>query len=51
LIHESIAKDFAPIALKALHDAGVVLHGDARTLALAGSIPITLATDENFCTE
>jgi glutamate-5-semialdehyde dehydrogenase len=51
LIHESIAKDFAPIALKALHDAGVVLHGDARTLAVAGSIPITLATDENFCTE
>ena len=51
LIHKSIAKDFAPIALKALHDAGVVLHGDARTLAVAGSIPITLATEENFCTE
>lgn len=51
LIHKSIAKDFAPIALKALHDAGVVLHGDARTLALAGSIPITLANEENFCTE
>jgi glutamate-5-semialdehyde dehydrogenase len=51
LIHESLAKDFAPIALKALHDAGVVLHGDARTLELAGSIPITLATEENFCTE
>lgn len=51
LIHESIAKDFAPIALKALHDAGVVLHGDARTLALAGSIPMTLANEENFCTE
>lgn len=51
LIHEYIAKDFAPIALKALHDAGVVLHGDARTLALAGSIPMTLANEENFCTE
>jgi glutamate-5-semialdehyde dehydrogenase len=51
LIHKTIAKDFAPIALKALHDAGVVLHGDARTLAVAGSIPITLATEENFCTE
>lgn len=51
LLHESIAKDFAPIALKALHDAGVVLHGDARTLELAGSIPITLANEENFCTE
>ena len=51
LIHKAIAKDFAPVALKALHDAGVVLHGDARTLAVAGSIPITLATEENFCTE
>jgi len=51
LIHSSIAKDFAPIALKALHEAGVVLHGDSRTLALAGTIPMTLASEENFCTE
>jgi glutamate-5-semialdehyde dehydrogenase len=51
LIHKAIAKDFVPVVLKALHDAGVVLHGDARTLAVAGSIPITLATEENFCTE
>ncbi|MEI7659176.1 MAG: glutamate-5-semialdehyde dehydrogenase [Actinomycetes bacterium] len=51
LIHSSIAKDFAPVALKALHEAGVVLHGDSRTLALAGTIPMTLASEENFCTE
>ena len=51
LIHSSIAKDFAPIALKALHEAGVVLHGDSQTLALAGTIPMTLASEENFCTE
>ena len=51
LIHKSIAKEFAPIALKALHDAGVVLHGDSQTLALAGSIPITAATESNWCTE
>lgn len=51
LIHKTIAKEFVPVALKALHDAGVVLHGDARTLALAGSFPITLANEENFCTE
>jgi glutamate-5-semialdehyde dehydrogenase len=51
LIHSSIAKDFAPIALKALHEAGVVLHGDSQTLALAGTIPMTLASQENFCTE
>ena len=51
LIHKSIAKDFAPVALKALHDAGVVLHGDSQSLALAGSIPITQATEANWCTE
>jgi len=51
LVHKIIAKDFLPIALKALHDAGVVLHGDSRTLELAGSIPMTAATEENWCTE
>jgi glutamate-5-semialdehyde dehydrogenase len=51
LIHKSIAKDFVPVALKALHDEGVVLHGDSQTLALAGSIPITAANEENWCTE
>ena len=51
LIHKSIANDFVPVALKALHDAGVVLHGDSQTLALAGSIPITQATEANWCTE
>ena len=51
LIHSSIAKDFVPIALKALHEAGVVLHGDSQTLVLAGTIPMTLASEENFCTE
>jgi glutamate-5-semialdehyde dehydrogenase len=51
LIHKSIAKDFAPVALKSLHDAGVILHGDAQVLALAGSIPMSAATEENWCTE
>jgi len=51
LIHKSIAKDFAPVALKALHDAGVILHGDEQILALAGSIPMSAATEENWCTE
>ena len=51
LIHKAIAKDFVPVALKALHDEGVVLHGDSKTLALAGSIPITAATEENWSTE
>jgi glutamate-5-semialdehyde dehydrogenase len=51
LVHKNIAKNFLPIALKALHDAGVVLHGDSRTVELAGSIPMTAATEENWCTE
>ena len=51
LIHKSIAKDFVPVALKALHEAGVVLHGDMQVMSLAGSIPISEATDENWCTE
>ena len=51
LIHKSIAKDFATVALKALHDAGVILHGDEQILALAGSIPMSAATEENWCTE
>ena len=51
LIHKIISKDFVPVAIKALHDAGVILHGDADVLALAGSIPMSAATEENWCTE
>jgi len=53
LLHSGIVTEFAPIALKALHEAGVILHVDAATLAIAKSagVPATLATDENFCTE
>lgn len=53
LVHSKIADSFMPTALKALHEAGVVLHADAATLAIAKSsgIPATLATEENFCTE
>jgi glutamate-5-semialdehyde dehydrogenase len=53
LLHSAIALEFAPVALKALHDAGVIVHADAESLALAkvAGIPATLATEENFCTE
>ncbi len=51
LIHTKIAKAFVPVVLKALHDAGVILHGDAQVLELAGSIPMSAATEENWCTE
>ena len=53
LVHSKIADSFMPIALKALHEAGVIVHADAATLAIAKSsgIPATLATEENFSTE
>jgi len=53
LVHSAVAQEFMPTALNALHEAGVIVHCDAASLAIAKSanIPATLATDENFCTE
>ena len=51
LVHKNIAEEFLPVAMKALHEAGVILHCDAGSLALANSIPASLATDENWSTE
>ena len=53
LVHSKVAENFLPIALKALKDAGVILHCDKQTLDIAGknNIEATLATDENWCTE
>ena len=53
LVHKDIADQFLPIALKALSEEKVVLHGDAQTLAIAQKLGIaaTLATDENWSTE
>lgn len=53
LIHSSIAEKFLPIALKALHEAEVVLHCDSATLAAAKEVGIaaTQATEENWHTE
>jgi glutamate-5-semialdehyde dehydrogenase len=53
LVHKSIANVFLPMALKALHDAGVVMHCDAtaQKVAEAFKIPTTPATDENWSTE
>lgn len=53
LIHSSIAELFVPMALKALADAGVVLHCDeaVQKIAQANGIASTLATDENWGTE
>ncbi|MBU3734398.1 MAG: glutamate-5-semialdehyde dehydrogenase [Candidatus Planktophila sp.] len=53
LVHQAIADIFLPTALKALHEAGVILHCDKAALAIAkqAGIPGNEATDENFCTE
>jgi glutamate-5-semialdehyde dehydrogenase len=53
LVHKTIAPTFLPLALKALTDAGVVLHGDATVQKVAEKfgVPSTLATDENWSTE
>ena len=53
LIHKSIAPTFLPMALKALSDAGVILHSDATAQKVAETFKIasTPATDENWSTE
>ncbi|MEY2768795.1 MAG: hypothetical protein RL359_431 [Actinomycetota bacterium] len=53
LVHRSIAPTFLPMALKALSDAGVILHADATAQKVAEKFGIasTPATDANWCTE
>lgn len=53
LVHKAVAPIFLPMVLKALHEAGVILHCDAPTQKVAEkfAIPSTLATNENWSTE
>ena len=53
LVHRAIAPTFLPMALKALADAGVILHADATAQKVAEKFGIasSVATDENWCTE
>jgi glutamate-5-semialdehyde dehydrogenase len=53
LVHRAIAPTFLPMALKALSDAGVILHSDstAQKVAEKFGIASTPATDQNWCTE
>lgn len=53
LVHRAIAPTFLPMALKALSDAGVILHTDstAQKVAEKFGIKATAATGENWCTE
>ena len=53
LVHHDLAESFVPVALRALHDAGVALNVDAATAAIAAKIGIDVnrATEENWSTE
>ncbi|ACZ31272.1 gamma-glutamyl phosphate reductase [Xylanimonas cellulosilytica DSM 15894] len=52
LVHDAVAERFLPDVLARLAEAGVVLHGDERTVALApGGVVVAPATDEDWATE
>jgi glutamate-5-semialdehyde dehydrogenase len=53
LIHSKIAQSFTAIALKALHEAGVVMHVDSAVQKIARSVGIEVkaANEQNWSTE
>jgi glutamate-5-semialdehyde dehydrogenase len=53
LVHEQVAAQFLPVALTALIEAGVVIHADPATMAIAAShkISVSAATEANWSTE
>ncbi len=52
LVHEAVAEAFLPGMLATLSDAGVVLHGDERTAALApAGVDVVPATEADWETE
>ena len=53
LVHEAVADKFLPVAFQALIEAGVILHVDQASAAIASAHSITAssATEENWSTE
>ena len=53
LVHSAVADEFLPMALKALADAGVILHGDEAVEKIASLLNISSsrATEESWATE
>jgi glutamate-5-semialdehyde dehydrogenase len=53
LVHQDVAEEFLPLALAALAEAGVTVHGDEAVLKLAAGSPATVvpATDEDWGAE
>jgi glutamate-5-semialdehyde dehydrogenase len=48
LVHADVAADFLPGALALLHEAGVELRVDARARTLAGDVPVSDASEDDF---
>jgi glutamate-5-semialdehyde dehydrogenase len=51
LVHRHVAASFLPRVLHALHDAGVVLHGDDNVREIVHELDIRLATEHDWDTE
>jgi glutamate-5-semialdehyde dehydrogenase len=53
LVHATVADEFLAIALPALRDAGVTVHGDPAVVAAGGSagVPVEAATAEDYAAE
>jgi glutamate-5-semialdehyde dehydrogenase len=53
LVHKKVKDEFLPKVLRELHNAGVKLHGDEPTIAIAKEIhiPIEKAVEESWSTE
>jgi glutamate-5-semialdehyde dehydrogenase len=51
LVHGRVADMFLPGVLRALHEAGVTLHGDERAREWASGIPVAMASEADWDTE
>lgn len=51
LVHGQVAASWLPAMLRALHAAGVRLHGCERTRSLAGDVPVAAADDRDWAME
>jgi glutamate-5-semialdehyde dehydrogenase len=51
LVHARVADALLPGLLRALHESGVVLHGDERAREWAAGVPVAAAGDEDWDTE
>jgi glutamate-5-semialdehyde dehydrogenase len=51
LVHSRVADTLLPGLARALHEAGVTLHGDDRARELAAGVSMTPATEEDWDTE